>query len=222
MGDPRIVPLMEGHDRSLTTHEVGRLLAVHPFTIGRYVDDGTLKGFKTAGGHRRVLASELRRYMEAHQMPVPPELEAGDDRLRLLIVDDDAAVLRALKRVFKPLAAEVEVLTTDSPIEALLMVGAQRPDALLFDLEMPVLNGLELLRRLRGAKGKGLRLIAMTGLGRTDVIGSALREGALAVLEKPIDPVAVLAQLRAVLPKRRVGTRRGSERRRLPVAAPSP
>lgn len=183
-------------ERHFTTADAARLLGIHSFTVGRHVDAGVLKGFRTGGGHRRILASELRRFIDARGMEVPPELEHVGGGKRLLVVDDDAAVLRAVVRAFKAHARDIEVKTTTSGVEALLLLGQNRPDAVLFDLMMPGLDGLELCKRVRAIPSfNEVLLLAMTSSAGTDVIGSTLRAGANQFFEKPVDPAAVLALL---------------------------
>lgn len=176
-------------DDIFTTHDAGRILGIHPFTVGRWIDQGLLKAHRTAGGHRRVRGPELRRYLLEHDMPVPPELEtSGGVKLKLLVVDDEQLALNAIKRAFKPLAAEVDLTMTTSAVDALLLLADIRPDGMLIDINMPDLDGFEVCRRVRAFKPlEGVKLVVMTALYRSDIVGSALRAGAVACLAKPVD-----------------------------------
>ena len=200
-------------DSIFTTHDAARILGIHPFTVGRWIDQGLLKAFRTAGGHRRVRGPDLRRYLLEHEMPVPPELDsAGGARLKLLVVDDEQLAINALKRAFKPLAAEVELTMTTSPVEALLLLSELRPDGMLIDINMPDLDGFEVCRRVKAFKSlQDVKLVAMTAMYRSDVIGSALRSGAVACLEKPVDPKEVLSLIGGV---QSAEARKGGRRKR--------
>src|SRR6185503_15691604 len=112
-------------DRLYTTHDISRLLQVDPSTVSKWIDRGILLAFRTPGGHRRVRSADLRSFLIAHQMPVPEELGSGV--VKLLVVDDEKPVLEGLKRVFKPYANQVDITTTTSGVEALLLVSEQRP-----------------------------------------------------------------------------------------------
>lgn len=203
---------MKAHsmDSIFTTHDAARILGIHPFTVGRWIDQGLLKAFRTAGGHRRVRGPDLRRYLLEHEMPVPPELDsAGGAKLKLLVVDDEQLALNALKRAFKPMANEVELTMTTSPIEALLLLSELRPDGMLIDINMPDLDGFEVCRRVKAFKSlQDVKLIGMTALHRSDVIGSMLRAGAVACLEKPVDPKEVLSLVGTGAQEARKGGRR--------------
>lgn len=200
-------------DSIFTTHDAARILGIHPFTVGRWIDQGLLKAFRTAGGHRRVRGPDLRRYLLEHEMPVPPELDsAGGARLKLLIVDDEQLALNALKRTFKPFSAEVELTVTTSPVDALLLLAELRPDGMLIDINMPDLDGFEVCRRVKAFKSlQDVKLVAMTALYRSDVIGSALRAGAVACLEKPVDPKEILSLIGGA---QALEARKGARRKR--------
>lgn len=209
-------------DSLFTTHDAARILGIHPFTVGRWIDQGLLKAYRTAGGHRRVRGPELRRYLLEHDMPVPQELaNSGGTKLKLLIVDDEQLMLNALKRSFKPFAGEVDLTMTTSAVDALLLLADIRPDAMLIDINMPDLDGFEVCRRVRAFKPlEDVKLVVMTALYRSDIVGSALRAGAVACLAKPIDVKEVLslmgtAQLPVDGPSRKV-TRRTTRGRTHP------
>lgn len=181
-----------------TTHDVSQLLQVDPSTVSKWVDRGILTAFRTPGGHRRIRATDLRSFCISHQMPIPEEL--GSNVIRLLVVDDERHVLDAIKRQFKPHANEVQLTTTTSAVEAVLLVSETKPHGLLLDLNMPDLNGLEVCRRIRSRKQlEGVTLIAMTGQPSSQLAADALAAGAVACLEKPISVEQVLSHFQVPL-----------------------
>ncbi len=178
-------------DQLFTTHDISRLLQVDPSTVSKWIDKGILMAFRTPGGHRRVRSSDLRTFLIAHQMPVPDEV--GSSVVRLLIVDDEKPVLDGLKRAFKPYSAHVDVTTTTSGVEALLLVAEQKPHGMLVDLNMPDLDGLEVCRRIRIRKSlEGVRLITMTARLSQELVEQSMAAGAVACLPKPIDVQQVM------------------------------
>ncbi|MBZ4397701.1 response regulator [Myxococcus sp. MISCRS1] len=182
-------------DQLYTTHDISRLLQVDPSTVSKWIDRGILMAFRTPGGHRRVRSADLRTFLIAHQMPVPEELGSGT--VRLLVVDDERAVLDAVKRAFKPFSAQVELQTTTSGVEALLLVSEQKPHGMIIDLNMPDIDGLEVCRRIRARKQmEGVRLITMTSMHTADVVEQSKQAGALACLAKPLDVQQVLELFR--------------------------
>lgn len=173
-------------DELFTTHDVSRLLQVDPSTISKWIDKGILLAFRTPGGHRRVRSSDLRSFLITHQMPVPDELGSGS--VRLIIVDDEKPVLDSLKRAFKAYGSQVDVQTTTSGVEAVLLVSEQRPHGLLIDLNMPDLDGLEVCRRIRARKQlENVKLITMTARHTAAMVEQSEKAGAIACLAKPVD-----------------------------------
>ena len=123
--------------------------------------------------------------------------ELGSSLVKLLVVDDEKPVLDSLKRAFKPYASQVEVTTTTSGVEALLLISEQKPHGLLIDLSMPDMDGLEVVRRVHARKQlEGVRCITMTSKPNQDLTAQSLKAGALACLAKPIDPRQVLELFR--------------------------
>jgi excisionase family DNA binding protein len=178
-------------DQLYTTHDISRLLQVDPSTVSKWIDRGILLAFRTPGGHRRVRSSDLRTFLIAHQMPVPEEL--GSQVVRLLVIDDEKAVLDAMKRAFKPLSNQMEIITTTSGVEALLLVSEQKPHGMLIDLNMPDIDGFEVCRRIRARKQlESVRLITMTARHNQEMVEASLRAGAVACLPKPVDPQQVI------------------------------
>jgi CheY-like chemotaxis protein len=124
-------------------------------------------------------------------MPVPDEL--GSSTIQLIVVDDEKPVLDGLKRAFKPFQSQVDIVTTTSGVEALLLVSENKPHGLLIDLNMPDLDGLEVCRRVRARKPlEGVRLITMTARHGQEVVEQSLRAGAIACIAKPVDVQQVL------------------------------
>jgi len=178
-------------EQLFTTHDISRLLQVDPSTVSKWIDKGILMAFRTPGGHRRVRSSDLRTFLIAHQMPVPDELGSG--MIRLLIVDDEKPVLDGLKRAFKNYGTQVDVTTTTSGVEALLLVSEQKPHGLLVDLSMPDLNGFEVCRRIRLRQQlESVKLITMSARHSPELVEQSIRAGAVACLSKPIDPQRVM------------------------------
>ena len=61
--------------KSFTTTEIANMLGLDKTTIGKWIDAGKLKGFKTSGGHRRVFPEELSVYFKSMNMEVPEEVK---------------------------------------------------------------------------------------------------------------------------------------------------
>jgi excisionase family DNA binding protein len=182
-------------DPLYTTHDVAQLLQVDPSTVSKWIDRNILMAFRTPGGHRRVRQPDLVDFLRKHDMPIPAEL--GASRVQIIAVDDERIALDALKRAFKPYASQVELHTTTSGVEALLMAAEIKPHGFILDLHMPDLDGIEVCKSLRARPAfEGTRVIMVTGRHTQEAIGKSLAAGAAACLSKPVDVTAVMDLLR--------------------------
>lgn len=119
------------------------------------------------------------------------------EALRILYVDDDP-ILREFAQVH--LTTETaSVVCAEDGIAALSLIDDAKPDILLLDLDMPRMDGFEVLRRLR-AEGQWARTPVIVATGREDVaaIDRAFREGATSFVVKPINWRLLSYQIRYV------------------------
>lgn len=177
----------------LTSHAVAKLVGVSPSTVLAWIDKGLLTAHRTPGGHRRVAPSALLRFLTEHGMPVPAGLTPVR---RLLVIDDDATTVRALKRAARRRAPSLALERADNAMDGLLHIGLFRPDAVLLDTTMPGMDALELCRHLRSsAETAHIIVVAVTGRRSRD-LESAFREaGTAACFSKPLKPAELLDAL---------------------------
>ena len=120
----------------------------------------------------------------------------------LLLVDDDAMNRDALAR--RLTRNGYGVVTTDNGSDALQIVRERRIDAVLLDVMMPVMSGLETLRQLRQMRSvSDLPVIMVTARDESEDIIEALDLGANDYVAKPIDFAVALARIRAHVTARR-------------------
>ena len=116
---------------------------------------------------------------------VGPALEG----VRVLVVDDDIDSLDLATAILT--AARAEVRTCQSAAEAFSVFGSWRPDVLITDIEMPVEDGLSLIRKIRAlepARGGKVPAVALTAYGRVEDRLRTLSAGFSMHLPKPVDP----------------------------------
>jgi DNA-binding NtrC family response regulator len=111
----------------------------------------------------------------------------------LLLVDDDETLRRIMGRV---LAARGHRLrTAASATEALCLMEEQRPDLVLSDIEMPGMDGIQLLIAIQ-ERFPGTPVVLMTACGDADRTAAAFQHGVCGYLQKPIRVEALLAGIR--------------------------
>lgn len=135
-----------------------------------------------------------------------------DDEAKILFVDDDP-ILREFAQV-NLASATAHVDVAGDGIEALEMLSKGTYDLLLVDLEMPRMDGFELLRRLREHPGtQHLPIVVETGREDVDAIDRAFRAGATAFVTKPLNWRLLTYQLRFTLRAARAEARLRGETR---------
>jgi len=128
------------------------------------------------------------------------------DSVRILVVDDDRAVRESLRRSLSFNGYTVDL--AEDGVEALEAINNERPDALVLDVMMPRLDGLEVCRQLRST-GDDLPILVLTARDSVSERVSGLDAGADDYLPKPFALEELLARLRALL--RRTGPEDASE-----------
>jgi two-component system response regulator MprA len=116
--------------------------------------------------------------------------------MRILVVDDDRAVRDSLRRSLEFNGYQVELASDGA--QALESIIASRPDAMVLDVMMPRLDGLEVARRLRST-GDDLPILVLTARDTVSDRVSGLDAGADDYLPKPFALEELLARLRALL-----------------------
>jgi two-component system KDP operon response regulator KdpE len=114
---------------------------------------------------------------------------------KVLVIDDEPQILRALRRSLE--AQDYEVATADGGEEGLAVAAAQVPNLVVLDLGLPDLDGTEVIRRLRSWTDVPVIVLSVRE-GRSDKI-EALDAGADDYVTKPFDVEELLARMRAAL-----------------------
>jgi DNA-binding NtrC family response regulator len=102
----------------------------------------------------------------------------------LLVVDDEASILRLIDRFARKIGFDVAL--AESGEEALVKLQTEKAVAALVDLRMPDVDGLEVLKRIR-ATDPNCQVILMTGHASIDTAIDAIKHGAMDYLSKPFD-----------------------------------
>ncbi|MET7403642.1 response regulator transcription factor [Dactylosporangium sp. NPDC005572] len=104
--------------------------------------------------------------------------------IRVLVVDDQALVRQGLRLILE--LAGFEVAEAGDGAAAVAAVAGQRPDVVLMDLRMPVLDGVEATRRIVADGDGSTRVIALTTFDADEHVVNALRAGAVGFLLKDV------------------------------------
>ncbi|MCX6074342.1 MAG: response regulator [Campylobacterales bacterium] len=119
---------------------------------------------------------------------------------RVLIVEDNDNNMELISFILETSGEEtLQAMNGLSGVEKAL---SEQPDYIILDIQLPDIDGFEVLKRIRAAKeGKDIPIIAMTSYAMSGDKEKMLNAGCNGYIEKPIDPERVIAQIRDVLEK---------------------
>jgi PAS domain S-box-containing protein len=137
---------------------------------------------------------------------VDPSVAANLAGLRVLVVDDETDARNLVKRVLE--SCDVLVLTANNAPDAMRLVEQARPDVLVSDIGMPVVDGYMLLRQIRAMgkdRGGDVPAIALTAFARSEDRTRALLAGYLVHITKPIEASELIATVASLAGRIGVG-----------------
>lgn len=222
--------------RMLTTREAALRLGVSLRTVQLWVEASILPAARTPGGHRRIpynavealamsmgldtLTPEQRRAEvgaepKAHHLPPdqaraatrPGQAPLVERAMRILLVARDSAWLHECATALEVFGATVSVCTADSGYVGLLQIGRQPPDLLVTTLELPGMDGVEMLWTLERTESLGgLRVLALTSERPEALRARGGLPTSVEVLPLPVSPEALAIRVGRWLLTRQAAT----------------
>jgi two-component system response regulator HydG len=116
----------------------------------------------------------------------------------ILVVEDDGENRSAMRKVLE--SAEYKVLETDNGQQALDILNEEDIDILITDLRLPVMDGVELLKRAKAIQ-QDLEVIMITGHGTVEIAVEAIKEGAYDFITKPVKKAQLLRAVEKAVEK---------------------
>lgn len=129
-----------------------------------------------------VLARIAREAVERAGADPAVEEDAEEDRIRVLLVDDDVELLQSLSRVLG--RRNMDVTTAEDGVRALAALEERFHDVVVLDVKMPGMDGLEVLRRIKERSGL-TEVLLLTGHPSVPNAFEGVRAGAFDYLLKP-------------------------------------
>ncbi len=168
-----------------TTGEAAKICKVSQQTIIRCFDNGQLKGFRVPGSRfRRIPREALHRFMKDNGIPTDA-LETG--KRRLLIVDDDEAVVELLTDFLKA-DKRFELKSVDNGFAAGLQAKEYHPELIILDVMLPDINGKAVCELVRHDPSLAdIKIICISGMIEEDKIAELKAAGADDFMGKPLD-----------------------------------
>ena len=183
-------------DGLMTTTAAAKRLGVSSRTILRWLKAGQLAGTETAGGHWRVSEADLNRRSPAARRPETSSLD-------VLIIEDDPIQASALSNLVSFVLPAATISYAHDGVDAGLMLGALRPTVAFVDIEMPRLDGIEVIRRARELPQLDeTRFVVVSGRLTPERRAALDALGVTFVFGKPLSPKLVESALVSLTAKR--------------------
>ena len=96
-----------------STHEAARVCRVTPMTVIRWIEEGRIPAFKTAGGHRRILRADLYTFCRTRGIPV-----GGESSARVLVIAPDAEVRETIVHACRRISPASEIAVAPDAFDA--------------------------------------------------------------------------------------------------------
>jgi CheY-like chemotaxis protein len=118
-------------------------------------------------------------------------------RQTVLLIDDEPQFLTLMARALRQ---DYTVLTAEDGLEGYALLCQYKPDIVLLDIMMPMIDGWTVLRKIRSNQAlKRVRVIVVTGIGREAAEHQAERLDVTTILPKPVVPSQLLKAIREAL-----------------------
>lgn len=173
----------------LTTREAAELLGVALRTAQLWVEAGTLRAWKTAGGHRRITRESVDAVLalQVAAKSGTPEAAVANRTYHVLVVDDDAFMREILVSTIRSWNLPLTVSSAEDGFAALLHIGGTRTDLLLADLVMPGMDGYRMIRYLRAMpEARLIDIIAISAKDPEEVARDGMLPPDVPLLGKPV------------------------------------
>ncbi len=176
---------MESGQEVCSTREAADRLGVSLRTVQLWSEAGLLRAWKTPGGHRRILTASVDEILERRSQVSARRPPGGN--YQVLIVEDEPDFRQLFEMHLRSWNFPISLHSVPSGFDALLQIGASRPDLLITDLRMPGIDGFEMLRALRtcGAISE-LEIIVVTALTEYTIAERGGLPAGVTVLFKPL------------------------------------
>lgn len=138
---------MNEQARSFSTAQVAKMLGVSIPTVQSWVDNGSLKAWRTPGGHRRIDASSAESFLAARTR-ASTEIFPLSPQWKVVVVDDNPVDRELLVEIVQSLLPGCAVRTAENGYEGLITIGLFKPDVVITDIVMPQMDGFAMIQQL--------------------------------------------------------------------------
>lgn len=126
-----------------TASDVAHFCQVDLKTIHNWAERGEIRHFRTPGRHLRFTHVDVLDFLRKYGYPIPEELQQG--KPKVIVLEDDPEAARNSARALRP---AFDVTAHADPVDALIRIGANAPDAVVVDDQVGGLDGMHIIKCL--------------------------------------------------------------------------
>lgn len=174
--------------------EVANICGVVNQTAINWIRSNYLKAFKTPGGQFRVYPDDLAEFMKSRSMRIPEELLANctkkevSAQKNILIVDDDESLNTVIAKFIGKKFETLNVYQAFDGFDAGSQMTEKKPEFVILDLDLPGVDGFDLLKRIKESEtfGKPV-IIIVSALKEENIDKKCIELGAARFFPKPLN-----------------------------------
>lgn len=169
------------------TSKAAKLLQLSVGTVQSLADKRILHAWITQGGHRRISLESIQNYQH-HQQKLPAVEKLMNERLRVMVVDDDPVSRHLLQDTCLAVHPHIDCCALASAIEALLQLPTFKPQIMFLDLLMPQVDGWELVKQVKQkADFAQMQIITLSALSKEALQARGGPPPSTHFVQKPVD-----------------------------------
>jgi len=168
-----------------TAGDISRICQSSRKTVNRWLHDGDLKGYRpTKKSDWRITRKELINFMTENNIPLE---FLNEDKIKILIVDDEVSFTRYIEREFKDVE-KFSLEIANSGFTAGIKVGEFKPDVIVLDIYLGDIDGRELFNHIKeNPEMNGAKVIGISGRLNESEIQPLIEQGFYDFLQKPFE-----------------------------------
>jgi len=170
----------------LTVFKASKQCNVSPKTIINWIESGHITAYKTVGGHRRIKQADLLAFMTKQGIPIPQDTSV-EERIRILVVDDDPIIVETIVQSLEEDEHDYEVISASDGFEAGIQVSHFKPHLLILDIMMPDIKGYEVCKKIKSdEETKDIKIIVLSAYLDEEKFKKMKEHGADVCFSKPL------------------------------------
>jgi excisionase family DNA binding protein len=185
----------------LSTAAAAKMLGLSTTLVQTLVDQGDLKGWKTRGGHRRISAESIQDYQSLADASMTRKVKLSINP-KISVVVDDTSWVESFKSDLSEWGLPMEVSFFESVTEAILDLSANRPDMVVIEMSMPLVQQEKTLKALENFNKRGKSPLSVVIITQEKGLISSLSDedgSAIQLVSGPISAVWLHAYLIGIL-----------------------